>query len=421
MTQNTLFKKSLLLSTTCGFIALVPFALPIINAANYHDHNHHEKRNHEMDTKGYKHDKQVTKFIKSYSSIVYDTYLATLHDAKKMQKKIEAFLENPSISTLSNAKQAWLNARESYNATEVFRFYEGPIDFVNSNTGEEGPEGQLNAWPLNESYIDYVAENMNSGIIQNLSVPINKETLLSKNLELNEDTVSVGYHAIEFLLWGQDLSLISPGNRPLSDYMISNLNSNKENKIIERRKQYLDVTTQILIDDLNFLVDSWKPNTNNYRVKFAKKSQDEILLDIFVSLATLSGFELSAERIATALDSRDQEDEHSCFSDNTHNDYIDNIYGILNVYSGTDANPFGLQHIIASKNPELAEKIQKQILNSLNLALALPSPIDAKVIMASEDSKGRIIAEKLIDSLNIQTQLLIDAGKLFGLDVKIHH
>ena len=46
-----------------------------------------------------------------------------------------------------------------YSPTEVFRFYGGPID------DDNGPEGLLNAWPLDEVFIDYVLGNPDAGII----------------------------------------------------------------------------------------------------------------------------------------------------------------------------------------------------------------------------------------------------------------
>jgi putative iron-regulated protein len=42
------------------------------------------------------------------------------------------------------AKEAWLTARQSYGPTEAYRPYGAPID------DDNGPEGQLNACPLDE-------------------------------------------------------------------------------------------------------------------------------------------------------------------------------------------------------------------------------------------------------------------------------
>ena len=78
-------------------------------------------------------------------------YEASLDSATELDAAIDAFLADPTEETLEAAKQAWLAARDDYGLTEAFRFYGGPID-----NETDGPEGLINAWPLDEVYIDYV-------------------------------------------------------------------------------------------------------------------------------------------------------------------------------------------------------------------------------------------------------------------------
>ena len=47
---------------------------------------------------------------------------------------------------------------------------------------------------------------------------ITAEALTAANEEGGETNISTGWHAIEFLLWGQDLSATGPGARPATDY-----------------------------------------------------------------------------------------------------------------------------------------------------------------------------------------------------------
>ena len=118
---------------------------------------------------------------------------------------IKKFLSDPNEKNLNNAKIRWIKAREVYGITEAFRFYGGPIDGTNQY-GEEGPEGLINSWPLNEAYIDYVKGDPSAGIINNLNYDINKTTIIASNQSDDDADVSTGWHAIEFLLWGQDSS-----------------------------------------------------------------------------------------------------------------------------------------------------------------------------------------------------------------------
>ncbi len=352
--------------------------------------------------------------IVSYSELVYKNYKQAFDAAKVMQNAINTFLANPNEATMKAAKEAWLVARNPYSETEAFRFYEGPIDFVNEEQGTEGPEGRLNAWPLNEAYIDYVRGNAASGIVQDASKPLTVSSIKGLNQASDEADVSTGYHAIEFLLWGQDLSLSGPGNRPASDYLAGNL-------VNERRRVYLKTVTDVLVDDLAFLVKSWAPTEHSYAVVFSAMPQKEALAKILTSLATLSGFELASERMATALDSGDQEDEHSCFSDNTHNDFIYNAKGIKNVYFAKydDYKGASLHELLMTIDSSLAGKIAMQLDQTEKTIAALPAPIDREVLATAPSSEPRQKMEKAIASLQAQAKLFVQAGKALGVDAQL--
>ena len=96
-------------------------------------------------------DSLKTSTMTTYADIAYANYSDALSTAEILNTKINDFVDNPSENALEAAKTAWLEAREPYGLTEGFRFSEGPID------DEDGPEGLLNAWPLDENYIDYTS------------------------------------------------------------------------------------------------------------------------------------------------------------------------------------------------------------------------------------------------------------------------
>ena len=128
--------------------------------------------------------------VQHYSTLVYANYSDVLTATQRMQKAINAFLAKPSQATQDAARQAWLDAREFYGQTEAFRFYDGPID------NEDGPEGQINAWPMDESYVDYVEGDAKSGLINNRKEAITKERLAELNEHDGEENISTGWHAI---------------------------------------------------------------------------------------------------------------------------------------------------------------------------------------------------------------------------------
>ncbi len=351
-------------------------------------------------------------FAKTYAQVAFLSYKDAADTAAQLEEKIEALVDGPSEANLKAAKDAWLASRIPYGQTEAFRFAEGPIDGTNAQ-GVEGPEGRINAWPLNEAYIDYVKDNPKAGIIQNMEIAISDDTLTAKNQAEDEADVTTGYHAIEFLLWGQDFSADGPGSRPVADYTAGN-------PVNERRQKYLEETAELLVKDLSHVAEAWAPDADNYRKTFVSLDSNEVLTRALTSLATLSGFELASERIATALDSGDQEDEHSCFSDNTHVDFIMNARSIDNIYYGRYGSyqGTGLDAIARVVDMDLARKIDVQLADTRTIVEGIKPPID-QILASPAGSEGRKQLESLVKSLQAQAELFKQLGTKMGLTIAI--
>lgn len=366
------------------------------------------------DAAGYIPDYNAHPVVTNYAALVLATYEQTLADAKDLQTAIKALLENPSQDSLNAARNAWINARTSYLQTEAFRFYEGPIDFVDEKTKEEGPEGHLNAWPLNEGFIDYTKGNPKGGLINDTSIPLTAASIRSQDQVEDEADVTTGYHAIEFLLWGQDMNPTSAGTRPVSDFIAGKGNN-------DRRRLYLTTVTEMVIEDLNFLVKAWAADDpDNYATKFIAMEDKEALGRILTSLATLSEFELANERIATGIDSGDQEDEQSCFSDNTLNDVIFDQRGIRNVYFGGygDVAGAGLDTLVASLAPNLNNKMIAALNKTDGAISQLNYPYDS-ILASAADDPARAEAELVIQALQAQSDVIKEIGKLLGVMVVV--
>jgi len=351
----------------------------------------------------------VTPAVKHYANLVHANYEDTLNAAKLLQSAISAFLTSPNSATQQAAQQAWRNAREFYGTTEAFRFYGGPID------DEDGPEGRLNAWPMDESFVDSIAEGSTSGLINDRTFAITKEAISGQNERGGEENIATGYHAIEFLLWGQDLSESGPGNRAFSDFVDGKAPN------ADRRRQYLSVVTELLIDDLNSLVTAWRPGSKlNYRARFEGEG-NESLRKIFVAMGSLSRGELAGERLEVALNSQDQEDEHSCFSDNTHRDAALNAIGIENVWLGRYKRADGSllqgpapRDLVAAKDAALAARTSAQIANSVAKANAIQAPFDREIVGA-KDAPGRQRIQATVNSLVQQSKDLVAAANAVGI------
>ncbi|WP_085595276.1 MULTISPECIES: imelysin family protein [unclassified Pseudomonas] len=307
--------------------------------------------------------------VAHYADMVFAVYSDSESTAKTLQSAIDAFLAKPDDQTLAAAKAAWVAARVPYLQSEVFRF---------GNTIIDDWEGQVNAWPLDEGLIDYVDKSYehalgnpgaNANIIANTEIRIGEDKIDVKDItpeklaSLNElggaeANVATGYHAIEFLLWGQDLNGTGPGAgaRPASDYLQGAGATGGHN---ERRRAYLKAVTQLLVNDLEEMVGNWKPDvTDNYRATLEAEPAETGLRKMLFGMGSLSLGELAGERMKVSLEANSPEDEQDCFSDNTHNSHFYDAKGIRNVYlgeytrvDGTKMTGTSLSSLVAKADP----------------------------------------------------------------------
>ena len=350
----------------------------------------------------------VAAVVRHHADLVLANYEDTLAGALALQQSVQAFAARPSADGLKAAREAWLAAREWYGQTEAFRFYGGPID------DDKGPEGRINAWPLDESYIDGVKGRPGAGLINNRKVAITKASLSRYNERSGEENIANGWHAIEFLLWGQDLGVTGAGDRSFEDFVQGKAPH------ADRRRLYLLTVTDLLIDDLRSLVAAWAPGKRNFRARFEKGGLESVRM-IIVGLGSLSRGELAGERMEVALNTQDQEDEHSCFSDNTHRDIVTNALGIENVWLGRYARRDGstlkgasLEALVSARDAALAARVSGQIAASVAAARAIQAPFDREII-GGKDAPGRQRVQATIDSLVQQSKDLVDAATALGI------
>lgn len=363
-------------------------------------------------TSGGADDELKAEVVSNYADGVHHLYSQSLASARMMRDAVYTFADDPTPAHLEAAKRMWLSARDDYGPTEAFRFYDGPID-----NPDDGPEGLLNAWPMDESYVDYVEGNPNAGIINNPAEypTIDAELIVSLNEAGGEENVSTGWHAIEFLLWGQDMNAAGPGSRPVEDYI------DADNA--ERRKTYLKVTADVLVGHLQDMADAWAPGAGgNYRAEFVSLDADEAIRRAITGIGELSRGELAGERMTVAYEERSQEDEHSCFSDNTKADIVGNAAGIQMVFLGdygAVSGP-GIYDLVAAGDSELADRLAAQIANSVNLARDIPPPFDAHLQDGvSDQTPGRRAILATIESLESQTDTIVEAAQNIGVTINV--
>lgn len=376
--------------------------------------------------------------VSHYADIAYAVFDDSYITAQQLQTAIAVFIKSPSESTLEQARKAWLASRIPYQQSETFRF---------SNPVVDDWEGQLNAWPLDEGLIDYVAKGYHyelgndgaqANIIANKTVQvgadkidaskITPELLASLNeLAGSEANVATGYHAIEFLLWGQDLhgTEAGSGERPYTDYVQGKGCTNGN---CERRAQYLSAASELLAQDLHWMKDQWAAERKgNYRSELLQQPTEEGLRKILFGMGSLSLGELAGERMKVALEANSTEDEHDCFSDNTHNSHFYNEQGIYNVFNGSYTRVDGtaikgpsIKDLVAEKDKNAAESIAKQFDETRDQVHTLVESAEKEnqhfdQLIAANNASGNALVNASINSLVKQTEAIEQAATVIGI------
>jgi putative iron-regulated protein len=335
--------------------------------------------------------------IRHYAAMASAAYQDSVRSAEEFRASIHHFLDAPSPGTLAAARTAWSAARKPYLQTEVFRFYEGPIDQI---------DRYINAWPVDEVYIDSIIEN--AGLHPDLSA----ESIAGLNERDGEKSISTGFHAIEYLLWGRDEKPNGPGARTYQDYLPANV----------RRRDYLRIVTDMVVRDLKIVEADWQDNrADNYRAWFLASAPHQSLRKILHGMGSLSATELAGERLTVAYETKEQEDEHSCFSDTTQSDMICNAMGIQNVYTGKYIRTDGtliegpsIEALLRETSGPLAEELSAQIAGSLAAARSIPHPFD-QAFLGDDAAPGRIAIHGCIRALQQQAGSIAKAAGLIGL------
>ncbi|TNM66376.1 imelysin family protein [Aliirhizobium smilacinae] len=375
--------------------------------------------------------------LKHYAELAQAKYSDSLSTAQALDKAIDALIAKPSEATLKAAKAAWIAARVPYQQSEVYRFGNPIVDEW---------EGKVNAWPLDEGLIDYVDPSYGTesdenalytaNVIANPKLKINGEEVdfteitpekirgLHEAGEI-EANVATGYHAIEFLLWGQDLNGTGAGagNRTYTDYDKANCTGGN----CDRRAAYLKAASTLLVADLKDMVTAWAPDGE--ATKNVEADGNAGLTAILTGMGSLSYGELAGERMKLGLLLHDPEEEHDCFSDNTYASHLNDAIGIKSAYTGQYTRVDGtkmtgpsLSDLVAAKNKALDKEIKGKLdatLAAMNVMKDRAQKVEAYDQMIGENNtKGNAVVQKAIDGLIDQTKSIerviasLDLGKI---------
>ena len=365
--------------------------------------------------------------LANYADIAAAGYGDSLVTAQRLGAAVDALIAEPSAEALQAARAAWLAARVPYQQTEVFRFGNPIVDEW---------EGKVNAWPLDEGLIDYVDASYGSAtdenpyaalnVIANPSLTLSAGTvdastitpaLLSDTLQeadAIESNVATGYHAVEFLLWGQDLNGTGPGagNRPWTDYAKGDACTNAN---CDRRGAYLKAATDLLISDLDWMAGQWAEG-GEARAHVAADPAAGVAA-ILTGMGSLSYGEQAGERMRLGVMLHDPEEEHDCFSDNTYNSHYYDGMGVRNVYLGRYVRVDGsvvegpsVSDLVADVDPVLDADLRSALDNTMAALAAIKTVGEAGThydqLLATGNASGEALVMGGVEALIAQTRAI---------------
>jgi putative iron-regulated protein len=372
-----------------------------------------------------------------YADIAAASYGDSVETARALQAAVDGLIALPSEDTLMAARKAWLTARAPYQQTEVFRF---------GNAAVDDWEGKVNAWPLDEGLIDYVDASYGGPSDANALAALNvianplitvagtevdasqiTPALIADTLneaDGAETNVARGYHAIEFLLWGQDLNGTGPGagNRPFTDY-VQGQGCTGGN--CDRRAAYLQAATALLVADLEFMAGEWSPDGAARATILADEKAG--LIAALTGMGSLSYGEQAGERMRLGLMLNDPEEEHDCFSDNTHNSHYYDGLGVQNIYLGRYLRADGtliegpsLSGLVAETDPGLDTEMRAKLETTMSALSAIKTAAEGgfayDMMLEQGNAEGEALVMGGVNSLIDQTRTIERIVTALGLD-----
>ena len=365
--------------------------------------------------------------LNTYANIALATYEDSLTQAQVLHQAIQKLIESPTETNLNTAKMAWVSSRVPYQQSEAYRFGNPVVDAW---------EGKVNAWPLDEGLIDYVDASYGTdsdennlylaNVINSQQIHVNGSMIDVSNITPNliantlheadevESNVASGYHAIEFLLWGQDLNgtNVGAGARPASDYNVNNCS----NTDCARRGDYLLAASTLLQTDLAYIIEAWQKD-GEARTYLTSETNDHGISAMITGMGSLSYGELAGDRIKLGLMLHDPEEEHDCFSDNTHNSHYYDAKSIQNVYlgqytriDGSVVSGASLSSLVAQTSMQLDQRMKTALTHTMAQMQAMVERAQTTEsydqMIGSGNKAGNQVVQNVVDALTAQTLVI---------------
>ena len=296
-------------------------------------------------------------------NVVTATYADFDREAAAFAAACRRFNAAPSDSLLMAARARWHAARVPWEQAEAFIF--GPVTFYNL-------DASLDSWPLNT--VDLDATLGGTDAVTPASVA-------------DLDPTTRGFHAAEYLLWGED------GRRRAAD-------------LTPRERDYLVAVAEIMARDAARIHAGWT-GSGGYAVLLstagapgntAYASSDDAVYELLMGVLFIVE-EVAAEKIHVTLQSGTDRFAESRYSRSSKADIENNLQSVSNVYEGTfgGRRGAGLSRLVAARDPALDARFRSELAAARAAVAAIPGPLEDAIteapeaVLAAQRSTERIL------------------------------
>lgn len=340
-----------------------------------------------------------------YADIAYASYADAAARALDLKNAIFRLVTQPDANKLTETRASWLGALEAYSRTEVFRFPGGPMD------GEQRLGDKINPWPVDEAYIDYIEGVPNCGFINDVETypRIDKELLLSLNKKDGPNRVTLGLHAIEYALWGEDAGIETSGTRPYTDFLTRSGRPNGG-----RRVEYLVHASDLLLEHLESVAAQWKAgDPENFRASFLEGNPKAAMQKAVAGLSAFAGGTLET-KLRIPYENREDRREQARFADATTLVLRANAVGLRNVFRGSyDISAgAGIDGLLRAVDRELEAEFREGVLALIAALDQVPIQFDRAVI----EVESRPLVSEALERTRALDSIIDRVAKALGLE-----
>ena len=241
-----------------------------------------------------------------------------------LQSSIVILTGQANNENLSLSKQAWLNAHSTYEITTLHRYFAMQLLGEQKSSALMQLQYQINHWPIIPGYIDYVNGYPDSGIVHDINVNLDAGSLREQHGTFDISEVTLGFHVIEFLLWGSgshtdprppedfDAVLELTPEETESGYLLEQLSNN-------RRRLFLSIATDTLVKDFRALQSLWLSEEPSIRRRIESTSGTELIVILAESMSAMLRGELLVRSLYPMLNGSFFEGIQSPYSRSTQN------------------------------------------------------------------------------------------------------